>query len=63
MVAWIKAVLILGSLIVITGIKLFLPSYEDDNSYEEIAEQVIKMETGVDIDLTPLSPKNNNNDK
>lgn len=30
---------------------------KDDNPVEEIAEEVIKKETGVDIDLSPNSPE------
>ncbi len=32
--------------------------YGDDNAIEEISEEVIKTETGIDIDLTPSSPEN-----
>ena len=57
MLPWIKAVIVVGSLIVVTAVKLFYPSYPDDNPIEEMAEQVIKYETDVDIDLTPMSPE------
>ena len=30
---------------------------DDDNPIEETAEVVIKQHTGVDLDLTPLSPE------
>jgi len=30
---------------------------KDDNIGEEIAEEVIKKETGLDVDLTPGSPE------
>lgn len=32
--------------------------YGDDNAIEEISEEIIKTETGIDIDLTPSSPEN-----
>lgn len=32
--------------------------YGDDNAIEEISEEVIKTQTGIDIDLTPSSPEN-----
>lgn len=31
----------------------------DDNPLEEIAEQLIKNETGLDVDLSPSSPEKN----
>ncbi|HNU60724.1 MAG TPA: hypothetical protein PKL04_00840 [Methanofastidiosum sp.] len=31
--------------------------YGDDNVVEEISEEIIKQETGIDIDLTPSSPE------
>lgn len=30
---------------------------KDDNVYEELVEQAIKDQTGVEIDLTPLTPE------
>lgn len=32
--------------------------YGDDNAIEEVSEEIIKTETGIDIDLTPSSPEN-----
>jgi len=37
--------------------KFLLPSYQDDNIFEETTEKLIEYGTGVDIDLTPLSPE------
>lgn len=31
--------------------------YGDDNAVEEISEELLKQETGIDIDLTPSSPE------
>ncbi len=31
--------------------------YGDDNTVEEISEEILKEETGIDIDLTPSSPE------
>lgn len=41
---------------------IFVGKYkgQQDNPIEELAEQVIKNESGVDIDLTPLSPEKEN---
>ncbi len=33
---------------------------KDDAPLEEFAEDVLKLETGVDLDLTPNSPENGN---
>jgi len=33
---------------------------EDDNLIEEVAEEAVRLETGLDIDLTPSSPENSN---
>lgn len=49
-----KAALIAGAL----GLGLASTWYfkmKDDNSLEECSEEVIKQQTGYDIDLTPLS--------
>lgn len=31
--------------------------YGDDNAVEEISEDILKQETGIDIDLTPSTPE------
>jgi hypothetical protein len=31
--------------------------FGDDNPVEEVAEEIIKVETGLDIDLSPNSPE------
>lgn len=36
---------------------------KDDNAYEEVVEQVIKDQTGVDIDITPETPEEPMNPK
>ena len=40
--------------------KWFWPEYPDDNPVEEVAEMVIKEETGLEVDLTPESPEVHN---
>lgn len=62
MVAWLKALIVVGSLVVVTTLKLFVPSYEDDNVYEEMVEQIIQVQTDIDIDLTPMSPEDEKNE-
>lgn len=32
----------------------------DDNLIEEIAEEAVRLETGLDVDFTPNSPENSN---
>lgn len=41
-------------LVVIIGISSVY-FYGDDNTVEEISEEILKQETGIDIDLTPSS--------
>ena len=38
--------------------KLMFPVYKDDGVIEEQIEQVIKDNTGIEVDLTPSSPEN-----
>lgn len=50
-------------IILVAGFLVFTIShtwknYPQDNAIEEIVEDVIKVETGVDVDLTPQSPEN-----
>lgn len=35
----------------------YIPGMKDDNPVEEKCEEVIKKETGLDIDLTPKTPE------
>lgn len=35
--------------------------FNDDNAIEEVTEEIIKEETGVDIDISPESPEENEN--
>lgn len=35
----------------------YLPGWKQDNVVEEACEEVIKQETGADVDLTPESPE------
>ena len=44
-----------GAVIFGLGSGLFL---EDDNEIEEVSEEVLKMETGRNVDFTPKSPEN-----
>ncbi len=50
----IKAGLVIFALAAAAGVKYIL-HWNDDNSVEEVAELVIKEETGADIDLSPAS--------
>ena len=51
---WIKAALVAGSVIVGLG-SVYLLKMKPDNPIEEVAEDIIKKETGVNIDLTPFT--------
>lgn len=46
-------ILLVASVIGLVSVKYL----GDDNPIEEISEEIIKVETGVTIDLTPLSPE------
>lgn len=46
------------------GLHMFLPTYfREDNIIEEVAEEILKKETGIDIDITPNSPEKDKNEK
>ena len=44
-------------MIILSGCMIKHGKYVDDNPIEEIIEQAIKSETGLDLDLTPRSPE------
>ena len=48
-----------------TGVilKNYYPNYQDDNPVEELVEEVIESQTGINIDITPLSPEKNESTK
>lgn len=50
-----KAALVAGAICLGVGIKYFVVSPVVDIPVEKIAEQVVKQETGVDIDFTKTS--------
>jgi hypothetical protein len=50
----VKALIIVGSLIAGIG-SVYVFKMPHDNAVEEVAEEVIKKQTGVDVDLTPSS--------
>lgn len=52
----IPALIVMTAVGAALGFKYWV-SAPDDNAVEEIAEEVIKKETGVDVDLTPNSPE------
>lgn len=54
---WVHVVIAATAFIVGAGYTYFYPGAQDDNPIEEAAEQVIKKETGLNIDITPLSPE------
>ena len=44
-------------------LKHYWPNYQEDNPIEEFVEEVISAQTGVDIDITPLSQEKNEQKK
>lgn len=46
----------IGMLFVFSGCNFF-KSYPQDNIAEEIVEEVIEAKTGLDLDLSPLTPE------
>ena len=52
---YLCAALILGGISGCTFLKSY--DYPDDNLVEEIVEEVIEDRTGIDVDLSPLSPE------
>ena len=57
MVFWLKIVLIGGSILAAAGLKYAFPQIKDDNPIEEVVEELIEKQTGIDVDITPLSPE------
>lgn len=55
MVDWIKGAMVVGCFAIAFGIKIFWPNTPEDNYIEEAAEELIKRESGIDIDFTPSS--------
>lgn len=53
----LKACIVASAIMAGVASTLFF-KLKNDNTVEEVAEQVIKDETGVDVDLTPGSPEN-----
>ena len=51
----IKVGIATSLLLVVIGAKFFFPSIPDDNPVEEAAEEMLKQQTGIDIDITPSS--------
>ena len=54
---WIKILLVVAAASAGIGSK-FIFKMKDDNAVEEMAEGVIKQETGYDVDLSPETPEN-----
>lgn len=59
MIALFKYIIVIVCFGLIASVKLWMPSYEDDNYVEEIAEYVLEEQSGIDIDITPLSLEKN----
>ncbi len=60
--AIIKIVLLAGAIIVGIGSVAFF-KLKKDNIVEEIAEDIIEDQTGIEIDLSPDTPENEQEDK
>lgn len=48
---WLQLAIVCVGIVVVSAFKFFVPTAPDNNIVEEIAENVIKAETGYDIDL------------
>jgi len=62
MVMWLKALIVAISTAVGIGSVVVLKQ-KHDNPVEEVAESIIKEETGISVDLTPSSPEVNKDEE
>lgn len=51
-----KGCLIVGSIIIAAASAFGLITWRHDNRVEELAEYIVRQQTGFDIDLSPTSP-------
>lgn len=56
MIMWLKAVVIAVSALIGVG-SVVVMKMKHDNPIEEVAEAIVKDQTGLDIDMTPSSPE------
>lgn len=55
--SWIwKIAILTGALLVGVATRFGILKWKNDNYIEEVAEQVIESQTGVQVDLTPATP-------
>ena len=52
---WTKLAIIAAAASLGYGVTLFFPKVKEDNVVEEAMEEIIKQQTGIDVDLTPNS--------
>jgi hypothetical protein len=62
MIIALKIVIVAGALLV-GAASTYLLKMKDDNPIEEVAEEIIKRETNIDVDLTPSSPEDGQKSK
>ena len=55
MLIWFKALIVAIAIAAGVGLKFVFPKIKDDNPIEEIIEEYIFEEAGINIDLTPAS--------
>ena len=58
---WAKILMIsslIGISIILYACSDFWESYPQDNAIEELVEDMIQQETGLDLDLSPTTPEN-----
>lgn len=53
---WFKAIIIAASTIIGLG-SVYIFKMKQDNPIEEVCEEAIKTETGLNVDLTPATPE------
>lgn len=58
-IVW-KMIIVVSAIVIGVGSRFVWKRLKHDNPIEEIAEEVIRKETGLDIDLTPTSPEDSN---
>lgn len=52
---WTKLAIVAVAASVGYGVTFFFPKTKEDNAVEEAMEEIIKQQTGIDVDLTPNS--------
>jgi hypothetical protein len=57
-IGWKSIIVVIAAVVIGIGSRYVITSFKEDNPIEEAAEQVVYQETGLNIDLSPTSPEN-----